>query len=79
MNQMHAGAVSILYRGENSAEERIAEYDKKIANPMIAARRGFVDDIIDPKHTRSVICNDLLLLRSKMMPEIQKKHSNIPL
>lgn len=60
-------------------EERIAEYTAKFANPMIAAQRGFVDDIIDPQDTRRILCNDLRLLRTKNIPEIKKKHSNIPL
>jgi propionyl-CoA carboxylase beta chain len=46
---------------------------------MVAAQRGFVDDVIDPQDTRRLICNDLRVLRTKKMPEIPKKHSNIPL
>ena len=60
-------------------EKHTAEYAARFANPMVAAQRGFVDDIIDPKDTRSLICNDLRVLRTKQMPEIKKKHSNIPL
>jgi propionyl-CoA carboxylase beta chain len=56
-----------------------AEYAARFANPMVAAQRGFVDDIIDPQNTRRLICNDLRVLRTKEMPEIKKKHSNIPL
>lgn len=73
------GAVNILYRDEENKEERIAEYNEKFANPMIAAQRGFIEDIIDPQETRAILCNDLRLLRTKTMPEIKKKHSNIPL
>jgi len=73
------GAVNVLHRGDGDMEERIAEYTEKFANPMIAAQRGFVDDIIDPQDTRRILCNDLRLLRTKSMPEIKKKHSNIPL
>jgi len=73
------GAVNVLYRGDDNAEKHIAEYDEKFANPMIAAQRGFVDDIIDSQDTRRILCNDLRLLRTKTMPEIKKKHSNIPL
>lgn len=72
------GAVNILYGGEN-AEARTTEYTARFANPMVAAQRGFVDDIIDPQNTRRIICNDLRVLRTKKMPEIPKKHSNIPL
>lgn len=60
-------------------EEHTAEYAERFANPMVAAQRGFVDDIIDPQDTRRLICNDLRVLRTKKMPEIPKKHSNIPL
>lgn len=73
------GAVNVLYRGDDNVEEHIAEYTAKFANPMIAAQRGFVDDIIDPGDTRRILCNDLRLLRTKHIPEIKKKHSNIPL
>ena len=60
-------------------EAHTAEYAARFANPMVAAQRGFVDDIIDPQNTRKQICNDLRVLRTKKMPEIKKKHSNIPL
>eukprot|EP00536_Pseudo-nitzschia_multiseries_P003446 jgi/Psemu1/284422/fgenesh1_pg.53_\ len=73
------GAVNVLYRGDDNVDEHIAEYTSKFANPMIAAQRGFVDDIIAPRDTRRILCNDLRLLRTKSMPEIKKKHSNIPL
>jgi len=73
------GAVEILYHGHDDIEERTAEYTSRFANPLVAAQRGFVDDIIDPQDTRRLICNDLRILRTKKMPEISKKHSNIPL
>jgi len=73
------GAVNVLYRGYDNVDERIEEYTEKFANPMIAAQRGFVDDIIDPQETRRILCNDLRLLRTKNIPEIKKKLSNIPL
>lgn len=60
-------------------EANTAEYTARFANPMVAAQRGFVDDVIEPKDTRSLICDDLQVLRTKKMPEFQKKHSNIPL
>jgi propionyl-CoA carboxylase beta chain len=65
-------------QGRN-VDEDIAEYTDRFANPMVAAQRGFVDDIINPQDTRRIICNDLRILRTKKMPEIPKKHSNIPL
>lgn len=46
---------------------------------QVAARRGFVDDIIDPALTRRFLCQDLELLRDKPPKMFPKKHSNIPL
>jgi propionyl-CoA carboxylase beta chain len=46
---------------------------------MVAAERGFVDDIIDPQETRRMICNDLRVLKTKKLDNIPRKHSNIPL
>jgi propionyl-CoA carboxylase beta chain len=66
------------FQGRN-VEEDIAEYTDRFANPLVAAQRGFVDDIIDPQDTRRIICQDLEILRNKKMPDIPKKHSNIPL
>eukprot|EP00529_Nitzschia_sp_RCC80_P018992 CAMPEP_0113471552 /NCGR_PEP_ID=MMETSP0014_2-20120614/17035_1 /TAXON_ID=2857 /ORGANISM="Nitzschia sp." /LENGTH=505 /DNA_ID=CAMNT_0000364187 /DNA_START=404 /DNA_END=1921 /DNA_ORIENTATION=- /assembly_acc=CAM_ASM_000159 len=72
------GAVNILYGGEDM-EAHTAEYAERFANPMVAAQRGFVDDVIDPQDTRKQICNDLRVLRTKKMPKIEKRHDNIPL
>lgn len=60
-------------------EKNTAEYTDRFANPMVAAQRGFIDDIIEPHDTRRVICDDLRLFRSKKVPTIERKHSNIPL
>ena len=60
-------------------EKNTAEYIDRFANPMVAAQRGFIDDIIEPHDTRRVICDDLRVLRSKKTPKIERKHSNIPL
>jgi propionyl-CoA carboxylase beta chain len=46
---------------------------------MVAAERGFVDDVIDPQDTRRLICNDLRVLKTKKLDNIPRKHSNIPL
>lgn len=46
---------------------------------QVAARRGFVDDIIDPALTRRFLCQDLELLRDKPPKVSPRKHSNIPL
>ncbi|CAM9190377.1 unnamed protein product [Hapterophycus canaliculatus] len=72
------GAVEIIFRGKDVAE-REKEYTELFCNPMVAARRGFVDDIIDPALTRRILCQDLELLRDKPAKTFPKKHNNIPL
>jgi propionyl-CoA carboxylase beta chain len=72
------GAVSIIFRGQDP-EEKINDYVAKFANPMVAAQRGFVDDIVDPAETRLRICEDLEVLESKELENPWKKHGNIPL
>lgn len=75
------GAVEILFSHEDPStlESHTQEYTKRFANPMVAAQRGFVDDILDPKDTRKVICKDLKILRSKDLPNLPRKLSNLPL
>jgi propionyl-CoA carboxylase beta chain len=81
------GAVNILYRKElaksHNPEERraqlITEYDDELANPYIAAERGFVDAVITPHETRLEITRALRLLRTKRETLPPKKHGNIPL
>ena len=50
-----------------------------IANPLVAAQRGFVDAIIEPSTTRTRLCEDLELLRGKRRERPWRKHGNIPL
>eukprot|EP01088_Endostelium_zonatum_P015248 TRINITY_DN3654_c0_g1_i1.p1 TRINITY_DN3654_c0_g1~~TRINITY_DN3654_c0_g1_i1.p1 ORF type:complete len:565 (-),score=152.58 TRINITY_DN3654_c0_g1_i1:9-1703(-) len=75
------GAAEILFAKESKEKiaEREQEYKDKFANPMPAARRGFVDAIISPRDTRRVICEDLEMLRTKAVTNPWKKHGNIPL
>eukprot|EP01038_Epipyxis_sp_PR26KG_P005662 gene5662-7818_t len=72
------GAVEIIFRGKN-IEEKTLEYTERFANPMVAAQRGFIDDIIDPAMTRQRICEDLDVLKTKKVDMPWKKHGNIPL
>lgn len=80
------GAVNILYRDEirnapNPTAERArlaAEYRKKFANPYAAAQAGYVDDIIEPRETRSKLIISLAALRDKFSPAPPRKHGNIP-
>ncbi len=81
------GAVGILYRKELAAAddpdarraELIAEYEDTLANPYIAAERGYVDAVIAPHETRLEITRALRLLRTKRETLPPKKHGNIPL
>ena len=77
------GAVEIIFREDRDDEEKIEarteEYRRKFANPFIAGRRGFIDDVIMPRSTRRRICRSLDLLRNKKLENPWKKHANIPL
>ena len=81
------GAVNILHRNDlKDAEdpearraELITEYEDHLANPYVAAERGYVDAVIQPHETRTEIVRSLRLLRSKRETLPPKKHGNIPL
>ncbi|HEV3066863.1 MAG TPA: acyl-CoA carboxylase subunit beta [Streptosporangiaceae bacterium] len=81
------GAVNILYRRELAAAadpdaERarlVTEYEDTLANPYIAAERGYVDAVIRPAETRSQVIRALRALRTKRQTLPPKKHGNIPL
>ncbi len=81
------GAVEILFKKEiaesadpvTATEEKVAEYSGKFANPYVAASRGFVDDIIDPRDTRPRLIDALESLQGKRDTNPPKKHGNIPL
>jgi propionyl-CoA carboxylase beta chain len=77
------GAVEIIFRadlGDAAAiEARTEEYREKFANPFVAASRGFVDDVIQPRDTRRRLCRALAMLRGKQLHNPPKKHDNIPL
>ena len=81
------GAVEILFRKEISesgdeaaaTDAKIAEYREKFAHPYIAAGRGYVDDIIDPRDTRPALIDALESLQNKRDRNPPKKHGNIPL
>jgi propionyl-CoA carboxylase beta chain len=81
------GAVEILFRKEiaesddtvAATDARIEEYRAKFAHPYIAAGRGYLDDIIDPRDTRLRLIEALETLRGKRDRNPPKKHGNIPL
>jgi propionyl-CoA carboxylase beta chain len=81
------GAVEILFRREIAAaddpaaatEAKVAEYTSLFANPYVAAARGFIDDIIDPRETRPRLIEALETLQGKRDRNPPRKHGNIPL
>jgi propionyl-CoA carboxylase beta chain len=81
------GAVNILYRDtlkaaddpEAKRAQLIDDYDQALANPYLAAERGYVDAVISPHETRVEVVRALRLLRSKRETLPAKKHGNIPL
>ena len=81
------GAVNILFKDEiekaadpeQRRKELIAEYIEKFANPYIAASRGYIDEVIEPRHTRLKLINALEMLKNKRDTNPPKKHGNIPL
>ncbi|MFP7445293.1 carboxyl transferase domain-containing protein [Bacillus infantis] len=64
---------------ESVREQKIEEYREKFANPYVAASRGMVDDVIDPRDTRIKLIQALEMLRNKKESRPAKKHGNIPL
>jgi len=81
------GAINILYRNtlknaQNPDElraEKVREYRDKFASPYIAAQRGFIDEIIEPRVTRAKLITGLRMLQNKKDTIPPKKHGNIPL
>jgi acetyl-CoA carboxylase carboxyltransferase component len=81
------GAVNVLFRKEiaEAADpdakhaELVAEYHEQYANPYVAAGRGYIDDVIEPRETRPRLIDALEMLQSKRDSNPPKKHGNIPL
>jgi propionyl-CoA carboxylase beta chain len=81
------GAVNILYKRELDAAAdaatvraaKITEYREKFANPYVAAERGFIDEVIQPRQTRAKLVGALAALETKRDKNPPKKHGNIPL
>jgi len=72
------GAVEIISRGKDlQAEQR--KYEEKFNSPLIAAQKGYLDEIIQPSLTRQIICNDLEFFKNKELQNPKKKHGNCPL
>ncbi|MHB1132894.1 MAG: acyl-CoA carboxylase subunit beta [Chloroflexota bacterium] len=81
------GAANILFRREIEAapdkaaalNERVQQYRDKFANPYVAAARGLLDDVIEPRQTRARLIDALEMLKDKRDTLPAKKHGNIPL
>jgi propionyl-CoA carboxylase beta chain len=80
------GAVNILYKRELSADapaqkraKKVSEYVENFANPYVAARRGYIDEIIEPSETREKLIAAFKLLENKRVSPPSRKHGNIPL
>jgi propionyl-CoA carboxylase beta chain len=80
-------AVNIIFRGElaEAADaaalrgELMAKYQDRFASPYVAAERGYIDDVIDPRETRWRIIRALEMLQHKTDTTPRKKHGNVPL
>ncbi len=81
------GAVNIVYRREINAssdpaatrQAKIEEFRDRFASPFIAAERGYIDDVIEPRETRPKLIRALRMLANKVDQNPKKKHGNIPL
>jgi len=81
------GAVGVLYGRQSKKEDDPAaflsdkeqEYQDTVANPYVAAQRGYIDDIIEPARTRIRVVRALQILQNKRDTNPMKKHGNIPL
>jgi propionyl-CoA carboxylase beta chain len=81
------GAVNVLYRKELAEAPdpagfraaRVAEFRDKFATPYVAAARGYVDDVIEPRETRRRLIAALEILHTKRDQNPPRKHGNLPL
>jgi propionyl-CoA carboxylase beta chain len=81
------GAVNVIHRREiagskdpeKRSQELIREYEEQFNNPYVAAERGFVDEVIEPRETRPRLIRALEMLRTKREAMPPRKHGNIPL
>ena len=81
------GAANIIFRSEimgaadpdKMRQEKVQEYTEKFANPYVAAKYGYIDDVIEPRNTRFRIIRALQMLATKKDSNPAKKHSNLPL
>jgi propionyl-CoA carboxylase beta chain len=81
------GAAEVIYKKEiatsddprQALEDHTESYRSMFANPFIAAKRGYIDDVIFPRETRVRLIRSLQFLEGKKMTKLSRKHGNIPL
>ena len=79
------GAVNIVYRRElasgdaDARKAKVDEFNERFASPFVAAERGYVDDVIEPRETRTRLIRALRMLETKVDTRPKRKHGNIPL
>ncbi len=81
------GAINVIFRNEiaeskdpdKTRQQLVRDYKDKFANPYIAAERGYLDDVIEPKETRTVLVKYLEAVKTKREARPPRKHGNIPL
>ncbi|MEQ1642513.1 MAG: acyl-CoA carboxylase subunit beta [Pyrinomonadaceae bacterium] len=79
------GAVGVLFKREIAEHDeeyrvaKVAEFQDKFANPYVAAERGYIDEVIEPRYTRPKLIRALSMLKNKRDTNPPKKHGNIPL
>ena len=81
------GAVQIVFKKEieeakdpkKREAELVREYRERFANPYVAAKMGYLDDVIEPQETRPRVVNAFSVLRTKRESRPPKKHGNLPL
>ncbi len=77
------GATEIIHRADLGDADKIAQhaadYEERFANPFVAAERGFIDEVIQPRSTRKRVSRAFASLRGKKLVTPWKKHDNIPL
>jgi acetyl-CoA carboxylase carboxyltransferase component len=81
------GAVNILFKQaiansdkpDDTREKLVGDYKERFAHPYLAAGRGYIDNVIDPRQTRTRLIRALEMLQVPPGPRLHKKHGNIPL
>jgi len=79
VNLIHRSELAKAKDVEKTRQRLIAEYKERFANPYVAASRGYIDDVIDPRETRVRVVRALEMLRNKTDHMPPKKHGNVPL